>query len=139
MKISLITPTLSDVYNTGNRVTAQRYARIFRELGHRVIVSGSYVGQNCDVLVALHARKSSESIRRFKDHRPDGPVVVVLTGTDLYRDLESSHQAQESLELAARLVVLQGHGLEEIPRHLRTKARVIYQSAERYRHNAPPP
>jgi putative glycosyltransferase (TIGR04348 family) len=130
MKVRLVTPTLSNLTNSGNRVTAERYARILRSLGHRVDVAGSYDGESCDVLIALHAQKSSGSIRRFRKQNRDAPLVVVLTGTDLYRDLRRSGKARHSLELATRLVVLQGLGVEEIPPQLRAKARVIYQSAE---------
>jgi putative glycosyltransferase (TIGR04348 family) len=130
MRVRLVTPTNSNISNSGNRVTAERYAGILRKLGHQVAVTASYEGQSCDVLVALHARKSFGSIRRFREQHPDVPLVVVLTGTDLYRDLRNSSQAKVSLELATRLVVLQRLGLEEIPERLRAKARVIYQSAD---------
>jgi putative glycosyltransferase (TIGR04348 family) len=130
MRVRLVTPTISNVSNSGNRVTAERYAGILRKLGHRVAISASYEGQRCDMLLALHARKSSGSIRRFREQYPDAPLIVVLTGTDLYRDLKKGGPARASLELATRLVVLQHLGLEEIPQHLRAKARVIYQSAD---------
>jgi putative glycosyltransferase (TIGR04348 family) len=81
-------------------------------------------------MIALHARRSFESIRRFSEEHPDLPLIVALTGTDLYRDIHTSPEAQESLELATRLIVLQSMGVAELPRRLRPKARVIYQSAE---------
>lgn len=56
-------------------------------------------------------------------------MTVVLTGTDLYRDLPGDAAAAESLRLADRLVVLQDEGLRALPRASRAKARVIYQSA----------
>jgi putative glycosyltransferase (TIGR04348 family) len=62
---------------------------------------------------------------------------VVLTGTDLYRDIRRNKRAQESLALATRLIVLQNKGLRELPRSLRPKARVIYQSASRLNGRAP--
>src|SRR5262249_44491695 len=57
------------------------------------------------------------------------PLVVALTGTDLYRDIHASRSARESLELADLLVVLQPLGRDELPAHLRWKVRVIVQSA----------
>src|SRR5439155_3762824 len=51
-------------------------------------------------------------------------------GTDLYRDIRTSRRAQQSLELADRLIVLQPEGRAELPPRLRGKVRVIYQSAE---------
>jgi putative glycosyltransferase (TIGR04348 family) len=59
------------------------------------------------------------------------PLVVALTGTDLYNDIRTSSEAQQSLELATRLVVLQPKGIEELAPHLQDKTRVIYQSAHR--------
>ncbi len=54
-----------------------------------------------------------------------------MTGTDLYRDIRTDPSAQQSMEMATLLIVLQPMGIEELPRHLRSKARVIYQSAQR--------
>jgi len=138
MKVRLITPTLSKI-NNGNQVTAFRYAQILRRLGHRVSIAERYADESCDLLIALHARKSSASIRRFKEQNPELPLVVVLTGTDLYRDLKKNGNARESLELASRLVVLQRKGLDEIPSRYRNKTVVIYQSADCVSGNTPPP
>jgi putative glycosyltransferase (TIGR04348 family) len=128
MRIRLITPAgISD--RNGNSITALRWARILRKLGHRVWVDKKYRGEGCDLLVALHARKSAESIRLFKNNHADLPLVVALTGTDLYRDIRVSRAARQSLDIADRLIVLQSMGLAELPRRLRGKTRVIYQSA----------
>jgi putative glycosyltransferase (TIGR04348 family) len=129
MKVRLITPMLSTIRN-GNQVTAIRYSRILKRLGHQVSIQSRYDGENCDLLIALHALKSSDSIRRFREHNPTSPIVVVLTGTDLYKDLKQNGKAMGSLELASRLVVLQREGLNELPLGYRPKARVIYQSAD---------
>jgi putative glycosyltransferase (TIGR04348 family) len=128
MKICLVTPAPSGS-RKGNRVTAERWARLLRELGHRVTVTVEYRGQRCDLLIALHALKSYPSIRRFRDDRPNDPLVLCLTGTDLYGDIHTHPEAQESLELATRLVVLQPLALDELPTALHGKVRVIYQSA----------
>jgi putative glycosyltransferase (TIGR04348 family) len=130
MKIRLITPAGPSDRN-GNSITALRWARILTQLGHRVFVDEKYRGETCDLLIALHARKSAESIRRFKQEHPELPLVVVLTGTDLYRDIRTRAAARQSLELATRLIVLQSMGLAELPRRWRGKTRVIYQSASR--------
>lgn len=55
--------------------------------------------------------------------------MVVLTGTDLYRDIRSDESARRSLDLATHLVVLQEEGLAELSLSHRAKCRVIYQSA----------
>lgn len=54
---------------------------------------------------------------------------MVLTGTDLYQNIQVNKNAQQSLEWADRLVVLQNQGLAELPEEFREKTRVIYQSA----------
>ena len=54
---------------------------------------------------------------------------MALTGTDLYRDIRDDRGAQESMQLATRLVVLQESGLNELAPALREKTHVIYQSA----------
>ena len=110
MRIVLVTPQ-SSTSQTGNAITARRWAAILRDLGHRVRVEPAYEAQPCDVLVALHARRSAPSVRRFHSRHPGKPLIVALTGTDLYQDLPNSASAQESLELASRLVLLQVHFL----------------------------
>jgi putative glycosyltransferase (TIGR04348 family) len=128
MKIQVVTPVVPNAL-TGNLATATRYARILRKLGHRVAVAPTYQGEPFDALLALHARRSFRAIQRFASLHPDRPLVVILTGTDLYRDIRTDAHAQHSLELATRLVVLQRMGLAELPERLQGKTRVIYQSA----------
>ena len=112
-------------------MTALRWAKILRSLGHRVAVEQEYRGQRCDLAVALHARRSFPSIERFSNRHPNLPLFVALAGTDLYGDIHEDPDAQRSLEMATRLVVLQPMGVAELPDHLRDKARVIFQSAEK--------
>jgi putative glycosyltransferase (TIGR04348 family) len=114
----------------GNRVSAVRWARMLRREGHRVLVAVEYTGQPCDLVIALHARRSYESIAAYRAAHPVRPLIVVLTGTDLYRDLKSSAQARDSLELASHLVVLNPLGAERVPARFRHKVRPIVQSAE---------
>ncbi len=129
MKINLITPAGRDLRN-GNRTTAERWAGFLRKLGHEVVLEETWGGEEPDLMLALHARRSHPSIKRYAADCPERPLIVALTGTDLYRDIHSDETAKESLELATALVVLQDMGLNELePRH-RSKARVIYQSAE---------
>jgi len=134
--IHLITPAPLSI-NNGNKMTALRWARLLRSLGHKVVVRQSYDGGHCDLLIALHARRSYRSVQKFQRIHPDLPLIVALTGTDLYRDIHSSRNANRSLELCTRLVVLQKQALAELPARFHAKTRVIYQSAERYHGKTP--
>jgi putative glycosyltransferase (TIGR04348 family) len=129
MKICLVTPAPAGSWK-GNRVTAERWAGLLGELGHRVEIAVEYCGEDCDFLIALHALKSHSSIRRFRDARPSDPLVVGLTGTDLYGDIHTRSDAMESLGLATCLVLLQPLGRAKLPAAVRDKARVIYQSVQ---------
>src|SRR5689334_19196233 len=127
-RISIVTPAAANARN-GNRHTAGRWAAMLRSAGHRVSIARAWQGERCDLLIALHALYSHESIVRYREARPRAPLVVALTGTDLYRDLPRSRQAHRSLELADRLVVLQEAALASLPGALRKKATVVYQSS----------
>jgi len=128
MKIALITPARARS-RSGNLHTATRWAAMLRSLGHTVRISRVWDGWAADAMIALHARRSHASIAAFRAQYPEAPLVVVLTGTDLYRDIRTDRSARASLELADRLVVLQDMGRKELAPRLRRKTRVIYQSA----------
>jgi putative glycosyltransferase (TIGR04348 family) len=127
MKIALITPVPAQS-RQGNRITALRWARMLKALGHQVRLAQYYDDKPYDLMVALHARRSFAAITRFHHLYPERPLLVALTGTDLYGDIRTSPEAQQSLEFASHLILLQPKGIEELPVHLRPKARVIYQS-----------
>ncbi len=132
MRICLVTPAAS-ARQTGNRTTACRWARLLRAFGHRVVIREDYRDEPCDLLIALHARRSAGAVERFRRAHPERPLIVALTGTDLYEDLRASPEVKRSLELATRIVLLQPEGVAELSESLRAKARVLYQSAERPR------
>ena len=118
--------------NNGNWRTAHRWQHL---LGHnfRTIVHSSWPLDSlpeADILIALHARRSADSIRRYRAARPDGAIIVVLTGTDLYADLAVSEEARTSLRLADALIVLQEDAIQHVPREHRKKTHVVYQSAK---------
>lgn len=127
MRIGLVTPAPRGS-RYGNRITAERWARTLRELGHRVTVAETYDGEDYDLLVALHARRSHTAVRAFRKRFPDAAVVVALTGTDLYRDMKTSAAARRSVAMATRLVLLQPRALDELDDAAHGKARVILQS-----------
>jgi putative glycosyltransferase (TIGR04348 family) len=137
MKIAIVSPASSGP-RSGNRHTAARWAKFLRASGHEVAVAAGWNSGDGDVLIALHARKSYASIERFHAARPGAPLIVVLTGTDLYRDIRIDPDARRALDLASRLVVLQERGPRELARRHRATSRVIYQSADVRFPHAPP-
>jgi len=128
VKIQIISPAPKGS-TLGNSVTADRYARIFRSLGHKTIFARIYNNEPIDCVIALHARRSGASALAFRARYPKRPLIVVLTGTDLYRDIRTSRLAQKALEAASAIVTLQPDGLKLLSSHLRRKARAIVQSA----------
>ena len=132
MKIFIVTPE-APRSTLGNAVTANRWAEILRELGHNVVTKTQWTpdaDNECDVLVALHARRSFPTIERFHRTHLNLPLIVAMTGTDLYSDLPGGNpEAHRSIELATRIVVLQEAGLEGLPETVRGKVSVLYQSA----------
>lgn len=103
---------------------------------YRIIVQTAWDGTGADAMIALHARRSAESVRRFRASARDRPIALVLTGTDLYRDLAAGGETAHSLDLADRLVVLQDHALGFLGPAWRRKCEVIFQSARFLRHRA---
>jgi len=132
MHIALITPHLPNGRN-GNAHTAVRWRAFLRQAGHRVDMALDWEpnrgGASAQTMIALHARRSHAAITRFARAHPERPLIVVLTGTDLYRDIRVDADAQHSLKLAHVLVVLQEQGVAELPKAYHAKTRVIYQSA----------
>jgi putative glycosyltransferase (TIGR04348 family) len=137
MRIALVTPAGAGS-RAGNRHTALRWAAMLRAAGHRVSVAVEWTpGSKTDLMLALHARRSHASIKAFVEMHPRKPLVLALTGTDVYRDIWISHEAKESLELANRFIVLQPKAIEELPARLRPKASVVIQSCSTRLRHAP--
>lgn len=136
-RVTLVGPAPASA-NNGNGQTLSRWARMLA--GHcRIRTAQRWDGEDCDLLVALHARRSAESVQAFRAAHPGRPLVVVLTGTDLYGDLAHDEAAKRSLQLADRLVVLQPLGVMALPPELRARCHVIFQSATALpRASAPP-
>lgn len=127
LNVVIVSPALASA-NNGNWQTAKRYASMLSK-NFSVRILQEWDGDRTDdVLIALHARRSYPSIAAWHAARGAKGLVVVLTGTDLYRDIQQDPQAQQSLQWAARLVVLQGAGLAELPAKLQDKAHVLFQS-----------
>ena len=140
--IVIVTPALADA-NNGNWQTAQRWARLLAP-AYRVRLAARWDGGDGDdgrdggqgadavALIALHARRSAASVACWQAQRPGAPLLVVLTGTDLYRDIAQDAAAQASLQAAQRLVVLNALGAQALPPALRAKTRVLLQSCSAY-------
>jgi putative glycosyltransferase (TIGR04348 family) len=129
MNIILITPPGPST-RTGNAVAALRWARILRRLGHRVTIAPDYGDQSVDAMVAIHAWRSAEAVRRFKFRYPQRPLIIQLSGTDIYHYIdEDPAPTLRSMELADRLVALNSLAWRVVPKKFRNKLRVIFQSA----------
>lgn len=127
MRIGIITPAPPGSLS-GNRVTALRWARLLRQLGNRVEIGENYAGENYHLLLALHLRHGAAAALHFRRLFPERPLIMALTGTDIYAArLDSA--ASRLLRSASALVALQPLALERLPAWAREKARVIYQSA----------
>ncbi|WP_082512923.1 selenoneine biosynthesis selenosugar synthase SenB [Methylobacterium sp. Leaf125] len=138
MKISLITPA-AKTSRAGNRTTAMRWARILGDLGHQVDVATTYEADpDVDLMVALHAWRSAASIARFKARHPDRPVIVALTGTDIYHYLDADPELTlRSLDLADRLIGLHDLVPTALPERYRHKVDIVLQSALAHRERWP--
>ena len=121
----IVTPALAAA-NNGNWQTARRWAQML-SAHYRVRLTDAWSGGEEDLMIALHARRSAASVAAWRAVRP-GRLLLVLTGTDLYRDIATDPAAQRSLALADRLVVLNELGLQSLPAALRHKASVCLQS-----------
>lgn len=137
MHIHMVTPAPAHS-RKGNRITALRWARMLRSLGHRVTLAQDYQGERCDVLIALHARRSHPALARYRAQHPTAPLIVALTGTDLYQDIHRDPDAQASLEMADLLVTLQPLAVREVPRACQGKVRTILQSVPPLPRRPPP-
>jgi putative glycosyltransferase (TIGR04348 family) len=102
-----------------------------KSLGHRVEITTAYAGQDADMMIALHAWRSAESIQQFSDAFPGRPLIVAITGTDAYRFIHSHPDTTlQSIRLADRLVGLHDLIANTLPPQQRDKLSVIHQSAE---------
>ena len=114
-------------------MTALRWQKLLRELGHRTRIidsEGDPPRRSCDLLIAIHAGHSAELVRQFKERMPNVPLVIAVTGTDIYRDGRSA-RVQRTLKLADRVIVLQPEMKFDLPPSVRKKVCLIYQSVEK--------
>ena len=127
LHVLIISPALADA-NNGNWQTAWRWSRMLRPL-FRTSIASQWQGEDADVMLALHARKSAPAALAWAQAKGSDSLALVLTGTDLYRDIHTDTSAQRALQVAGQLVVLQERAPDALPEALRPKAHVIFQSA----------
>ena len=129
LAIEIVTPAPAGSLH-GNRITALRWQDFLKKLGHQTQVSEKYLGSAVDLLVALHAYRSHLSLVQFRRSYPDKPIVLIMTGTDLYRDMSIHPEVLQSMKMASAIVLLQPAALALIPKNLQSKVHVIYQSTK---------
>ncbi len=128
LRVVIVSPALADA-NNGNWQTARRWQKMLPAHSARIVRQWPDAQASDDnVMLALHARRSGDSVEAWHARHGQRGLGVVLTGTDLYRDIAHDPQAQHSLALAHSLVVLQGLGVKNLPPQHQAKARVIFQS-----------
>lgn len=128
-RILIVTPYTAQS-NNGNWQTASRWARLLRgPFNVRIARDWQLPDRPPDLLIALHARRSAAAVEAFASAFPGRPRLVVLTGTDLYRDIATDAAAQRSLALATRLVALNRCAAAALPASMRPKLDVVLQSA----------
>ena len=127
--ILIASPARADA-NNGNWQTARRWSRLLAGHYRTQIVQAWQAGETPQAvaMLALHARRTAASIEAWAQAHPGRGLAVVLTGTDLYRDIHTDTAAQRSLALAQQLVVLQEQGPQALAEAQRRKTRVIFQS-----------
>jgi len=122
----------------GNRVTALRWARHLRALGWSVRVvdaesdAGDDAGCDADALVALNAWLCHAAIERHAERRPRTPLIVIVTGTDVYdaspQNDERTAAVERSFACATAVAVLQPLAFDALPPAARAKAHLVLQS-----------
>lgn len=129
MNIILVTPAPPNSTN-GNRISANRWAKILIQLGHRVSVIEQYTTQKADLMIAIHAWRSQESIFRFKQKNPSAKLIVVLSGTDIYQYIHSHRKTTlKAMQQADILLGLNHQVVNVVPEELQHRLSVIPQSA----------
>ena len=81
--LCLVTPALADA-NNGNWQTARRWARLLGD-HYQVRLATSWRGREAqeqadDGLLALHARRSAESVAAWAEQRPGQPLALAIEG-----------------------------------------------------------
>jgi putative glycosyltransferase (TIGR04348 family) len=124
--IVIVTPALAAA-NNGNWQTARRWARLLGR-AYRIDLTDRWEGGAQDCMIALHARRSAPSMQAWRQRAPGRPLVLALTGTDLYRDIDTHPEARAWVADAERLVVLNTLGARRLPADAQARAVTVLQS-----------
>lgn len=145
MKIAIFSAATRKT-RSGNWVTASRWQAFLKSAGHRVsILHNENDVESCgstNLLIGLHARRSEKAIRIFNRINPAGATIVVLTGTDIYRDLSPTRKRQSaaatrSLNDCDRIILLQPLMKKRLKAAWRAKASVVLMDVPQVK--VPPP
>ncbi|MGB8546398.1 MAG: hypothetical protein WCD32_13845, partial [Azonexus sp.] len=100
-QVVIVSPALRDA-NNGNWQTARRWRQHLAPVfPTRIVKQWPDAEAGSDkVMIALHARRSADAIAAWSTANPARGLAVVLTGTDLYRDIQADAAARRSLDLA---------------------------------------
>lgn len=138
MDICIVTPAARGS-RSGNRATAERWRLRLRELGHHVRVLSAWEGEDCDLLLAIHAWRSAPSIRAFSERYPQRPLVVLLAVTDIYHYQQTDPETfRDSLSRAHALIGLHMKVAADIPAEARPRLGIVLQSASAPARRVPP-
>lgn len=133
VNVALITPAAPGS-RAGNRATASRWAKLLKPLNFHVslyVPEDAPPARSPDLILVLHAWRSHDAIRAWKQAHPDCPLILVLTGTDVYRFQHSDpDRVYQSMDVADALIGLHDCLSEDLPERYLKKLQVIHQSAE---------
>jgi len=127
------------VTTSGNDSTTRRWAGLWTALGHSVtiveVAPDGHFDQtpisSVDALISLHARRTAPATMWWAEHHRPKPLIVGLSGTDLYIDLPDDAPSMSAINAADRLVALQRLAIDRLSGwspDLADKTRVIHQS-----------
>lgn len=115
----------------GNSVTAKRLEKLFQSAGYEAFAVSTEMPPQADHLVVLNAIKTAAASKYYARTYPDSMVHVMLTGTDIHRDIHQFPElADEVFQVASSLIVAHPECIDEVPEQWRRKLRVIYPSVE---------
>jgi len=127
--VCIVSPVAQRAHD-GVAVTAERWRQWLEPVAD-VAVAPEWTGASDDILIALHAGGSAESVARFAHAHPRRPLALVLTGSDVARDIDTHPSACAALSHATHLIVRQPGAMARLGDSQQARARLIEPSAPR--------